>query len=400
MKRKLIIIGSALGILVLAIVLAGVFAGQKEEPKDQKPPVALKTVETRKVNYESVQTSVVTYGRVETAQSLDLLSEVPGRMYQGKVRLKEGQRFSKGTLLFYVDDEEATLNLKSQKSNFLRDLAAILPDIKIDFGNNYDTWQQYFNALDIDKKFPELPKSKSEKEKTFLATKGIFSTYYTIKSAEVRLEKHRYYAPFDGSIMAVNMQSGSYVNAGSNIGRVIRSGLHELKVSVETKDIPWIQQNAPVEIYSDETQQYWKGTVTRISDYVNQNTQSVDVFIAIQSNGQRIYDGQFFQAAIPARTVTNGMIMPRNAIYNGDEVFIVEDSLLKVKQVNVLRLTDEDAIFNGLQEGDDLVVEPLIGGYNNMKVQKRELNDIDLELKQDTEKNVSNAEASAQLGTR
>ena len=368
MKRKLIVLGSTIGILVLAVVLAGSFASQKEAPENKKPTITKKTVETQKVNYENLKTKVVTYGRVETAQSLDLLSEVPGRMFEGNVRLKVGERFSKGTLLFYIDDEEASLNLKSQKSNFLRDVAAILPDLKIDFNDNFDSWQHYFNSLDIEKTFTSLPKSTLEKEKTFLATKGIYSAYYSIKSAEVRLAKHRYYAPFSGSMMEVSMQSGSFIKSGTKIGKIIRAGVHELKVSVETGDIPWIQPNAPVKIYSDETYQYWDGSVLRISDYVNQNTQSVDVFIAIQSNGQKIYDGQFFKAAIPARTITDGMIIPRNAIYNGNEVFVVKDSLLKVRRVNVVRLTDDEAIFNGLKEGEDLVMMPLIGAYNNMLV--------------------------------
>ncbi len=402
MKRKLIVVSSTLGILVAAVLLAGMFAEQKKEPEDIEPPKPTKTVDTRKVNYEDLKTNIVTYGRVETAQSLDLLSEVSGRMSQGKIRLKEGERFSQGALLFYIDEEEAALNLKSQKSNFLRDLAGILPDFKIDFSDNFETWQGYFNSLDLHREFPDLPESTSEKEKTFLATKGIYSSYYSIKSAEVRLAKHRYYAPFAGSIKEVNLQSGSFVNPGTKIGQIIRAGLHELKVAVETKDIPWIQQSSPVKIYSSETQRYWDGSVIRISDYVNQNTQSVDVFIAIQSNGEKIYDGQFFQAAIPARTVTNGMIMPRNAIYNGDEVFVVEnDSLLKKRVINVIRLTEEDAIFNGLEEGDDLVVEPLIGAFNNMKVKKNELKDIDLELKQEDDKKLLNSESgSSQVGSR
>ena len=199
----------------------------------------------------------------------------------------------------------------------------------------------------------------------------------------------------------MNLQSGSFVNAGNNIGKIIRSGVHELNVSLETKDIPWIVPNSPVKIYSEETNQYWKGAVTRISEFVNQNTQSVDVFIAIEPSAQRIYDGQFFQAAIPSRTITNGMIMPRNAIYNGDQVFVVQDSLLKVRQVNVMRLTDEDAIFNGLEEGDDLVIEPLIGAYNNMLVEKREQKDIDLELKSDQENQKVGSDAQVtQVGNR
>ena len=380
MKRKLIIIGSALGILFLAFFLAGMFASQKKPPFQRPEVDNTKTVETKKVTYQTIQTDVVSFGRVETAQSLDLLSEVSGRMFQGNIRLKEGQRFKKGDLIFYIDDTEPALDLKSQKSNFLRDLAGILPDMKVDFSNSYDTWNSFFNSLSVDKKFQPLPEVKSEKEKIFLATKGIYSTNYTIKSAEARLAKHRYYAPFNGSIMEVNLQSGSFINPGTSIGKIMRTGVHELKVSVETKDIPWIIVDSPVQIYSDEMGQSWQGSVTRISDFVNQNTQSVDVFIAIDSQGKKIYDGQFFQAAIPARTINNGMIMPRNAIYNGNEVFVVEDTLLKTKAINVIRLADEEAIVSGLDKGEDLVVEPLIGAYHNMVVKKREQKDIDLEI--------------------
>ncbi|WP_421878168.1 efflux RND transporter periplasmic adaptor subunit [Marinoscillum sp.] len=379
-KRQWIILGSTAGILVLAIALAKFFASQKEAPEIKKPPVAKKYVQTKPVAYEDIQTYVTAFGRVETAQSLDLLSEVSGRMHQGNIRLKAGENFKKGTLLFYVDDTEASLNLKSQKSNFLRDIAAILPDLKIDYSDNFNAWEKYFGSLDIEKNLPELPEAKSDKEKTFLATKGVFSTYYTIKSAEERLRKHRYYAPFDGSISEVAMESGAFINPGTRIGTIIRTGLHELRVSVETRDIPWVQVGSPAEIYSSETQQKWIGEVARISDFVNQNTQSVDVYLTINPGKQKIYDGQFLQSAIPASEVKDGMIIPRNVLYNSNEVFVVEDTLLKVKEVFVHRTMDENVIVSGLSEGADLVVEPLVNAHNNMVVYKSEKKDINLEL--------------------
>lgn len=378
-------------VIVLALVImAGSFGLSeylgtlKKEPKVQKVVIPTKLVSTKRVAYKDIKTEVITYGRVENAQSLELISEVGGRMSE-VVRLKPGQHFEKGQLIYKIDDEEASLNLKSQKSNFLRDLAGILPDLKVDFPDNYATWQSYFDELDINKSFPRLPEIHDGKEKTFLATKGIYTLFYAIKSAEARLEKYRYYAPFTGSIIEVTMQSGSFVNPGTKIGTVIRSGLHEMKASIDTKDIPWIQVGSPVDIYSKESQQSWKGEITRISDFVNQNTQSVDIFISIFPNGQKVYDGQFFQAAIPARTVKDGMMMPRNAIYNGNEVYVLEDSLLKKKSINVIKLTEELAIFNGLPDGQDLVVEPLLGAYNNMKAMKREESDIDLEIKENSE---------------
>ncbi len=380
-KRTLVISVIVIVILAAAVSLMAFLSSLKEEPRVRKPPEIKKYVRTEKVKYSDILTHVIAYGRVETAQSLDLLSEVSGRMYEGKVRLKEGQDFRKGDLLFYIDDTEASLSLKSQKSNFLRDLAAILPDLKIDYPESFQTWQEYFSTLQIDEDLPMLPESRSEKEKTFLATQGIYSNFYTIKSVEERLKKHKYYAPFDGSISEVVLETGAFVNPGTRIGRVMRKGYHELKVAVETKDIPWIQLGSEASIYSNETQQTWKGNVVRISDYINQNTQSIDVYISIDPSGGKIYDGQFIEAAIPARVIRDGMEIPRNIIYQGNEVFVLEDTLLKVKPITIHRLMDETAVFSGLSEGEDLVVDPLINAHNNMKAFKLSDRDIDLERK-------------------
>ncbi len=285
-KRQLTIFGTAALIMLVSFGASYFFSSLKEEPEAKKQVKVKKYVKTTPVVYGDIKTTINAYGRVQAAQHLDLLSEVAGRMYQGQVRLKAGESFKKGTLLFFVDDTEASLNLKSQKSNFLRDIAAILPDSKVDFKDNFDAWSKYFSSIDIDKDLPSLPEVKSEKEKTFLATKGIYSTFYTIKSAESRLKKHRYYAPFDGSITEVVMESGAFINPGTRIGRIMKTNALELKVSVETRDVAWIQTGTLAAIWSDDTQQEFGGEVVRISDFVNQNTQSVDVFLRISPKGK------------------------------------------------------------------------------------------------------------------
>jgi membrane fusion protein (multidrug efflux system) len=379
MKRQLLIVGISLAIVIVAIAAFFILSGMRKENVMRVPPPIKKYVETQPVEYSSIETEVTAYGRVRTAQAIDLISEVSGRMTEGSIRLKAGQRFTRGTLLYSVDDKEASLNLKSTKSNFLRDLAAILPDLKIDYSDNFKVWESYFNDLDIDRNFPELPEPKSSQEKTFLATQGIYSSYYAIKSTEERLSKYRYYAPFDGSISEVVMESGAYVNTGTRIGRIIKSKSHELQVAVETDEIAWIQEGSPAGVYSDETQQTWEGTVTRISDFVNENTQTVDVFISIVTNGHKIFDGQFLRASIPSRTIENGLIIPRNILYNGSEVFVLRDTTLRTERVNVLRTDREQAIINGLSEGTDLVIEPLVNAHSGITAYKREMRDIDME---------------------
>lgn len=389
--RQVIIVGIGLTILFGSFILSGVLSSMKEPPEVKTPEEVKKYVKTEKVKYSSIPTEVMAFGRVKTAESLDLIAEVSGRMNAFSTPLKEGQRFNRGALLYKIDDREARLNLQSQKSNFLKELAAILPDIKIDFNENYDAWSKYFSAIDINEPLPELPQYKNDKEKTFLATKNIFSTYYTIKSAEVNLRKYSFYAPFGGVISVVNLQSGSFVNPGNKIGTILRSDKLEMKVDVSVSDIDWVELGSQAQVVT-ESGKVWEGKVARIGEFVNQNTQSIDVFIAINSDkDNKIYDGEYLRSIIPGREVQSGMLVPRNAIFDGNKVFVLQDSLLKVEEINIHKLNAESVVFSGLKEGTDLVVEPLINAHNNMRAYKlEEKEDINIEQKSSDVKLVKN----------
>ena len=396
MLRKIIVILSFIGIIGLFVVVAGFLMGQAPEPETFTPPEIKKYVKTTTVKYKTVQTEVIAYGRVKAAESLDLISEKSGRIY-ASIPLKEGTRFAKGDLLFRIDDTEARLNLQSQMSNFLRDLANILPDFRIDFPERYETWNNYFNSIDLENPLPKLPETKSAKEKTFLATKNIFSAYYNIKSSEEGLRKHRFYAPFNGTITGVNLQNGSFVNPGNNIGAIVRTDRQELKVDVEVEDISWIRQNQKIWITTEDQQQRWSGYITRISDVVNENTQSIDVYVALEPNKNRVYDGLFLRTEIPGKRVSDAMEMPRSAVLEGNRVYVVQDSLLKVVDIDIHRVNQESIVFSGLDEGTDLVIEPLLNAYNNMKVFKLEEEessddddkDIDVEMKSESDTGIA-----------
>lgn len=368
-KRQYIIVGIGLLVLILMFGAGGFFAGMKEKPPKIFTKTPPKVVETLPVTYSKIDTRITTFGRVESSQPIDLIAEVSGIILQGKVALKEGQNFRKGSLLFRIEDSEAQYDLKSQKSNFLRDLATILPDLKIDFPDSYPQWNSYFERIDLDKSLPEMPDYKTDKEKTFLATKNIFSTYFSIKRSETNLRKHLVYAPFDGSFSNVLFEPGAYVNPGSKIGRIVRSGKLELNVPVEASDIIWIKKGTIAEVSTEDGLMSWKGRVQRIGEVVNQTTQSIEVTIEILANDHKVYDGLYLKAVIPGETIQNAMEIDRSAVYNGAQVFIVEDdSVLKVKSINTKRLNSKTVVFSGLEEGEELVIEQLINAHNNMIV--------------------------------
>lgn len=364
--KKIIIASLAL----IAFLLVGILgfrylAAQKEAPPKRKPEAVRKFVQTREVAYRDISTDIVSFGRVQSAQPLEVITEVAGRIRAG-VPLKEGQRFRKGQLLFKIDDTEARLTLKAQKSSFLRDIAMILPDFKVDFAESYPTWERYFKAIDVEKPLPELPTYRSSKEKTFLAVKNILTNYYNIRQREENLKKYKVVAPFSGTIAEVMLQDGSFVNSGSRVAKLRKTSALELQLPIETNNIRWISKGTKVNVSTEDGRQQWVGRIIRIGELVSEATQSLNIFIRL-SGSERLYEGMYLKAVIPGSTITSAMEVPRNILNNGNEVFVIEDdSVLRVKEVEVKKINAETAVIAGLEAGSSLVVEPLAAAYNGM----------------------------------
>ena len=267
-----------------------------------------------------------------------------------------------------IFDEEAKNNLKASKSRFMNGIASILPDIRIDFPESYQKYQDFFNSIKIDKPLPELPKLDSDKEKVFLASRNILNDYYNIKSSEVRLSKYRLYAPFNGTFTAVYLEPGSVANPGSRIASMIRTDKLELEVPVRIEDAYWIQVGDKVQVSTKDRHLYWTGKVVRKSDFMDPSSQAIAVYIALTPEKDKpLYQGQYLRAEFASKTLENSMEIARNAVFKKDRVFTVEDGKLKENQVEILKTNETTVIFSGLPEGVDIVVEPLINakeGFN------------------------------------
>lgn len=368
--RKLIV-----GVVVIAIFATGyflmkLFANKKELPPERPKVEAANYVKVNTVKYENIDTEIVAYGRITSSQSLNIIAEVGGRLLPGNINLKPGENFRQGQILCRIYDVEARLTLQSRKSEYLNLIASTLPDVKIDYPNRYNEWLQYFEGIEIDKPLPKLPELTNLKLKTFLATKNILREYYAIRSAEENLRKYTIYAPYNGSISAVNLEVGTIVSPGTTIAGIIRTDKLELEIPVEVKDIRWVGEGTPVEVMSEDEGRSWEGFIIRKADRVDPNTQSINVYISVEAAPDSdLYDGLYLKAVIPGSTLESALEVPRRILQNTDEVYVVEKGMLKSKKVNIQKINNDNVLINGLNEGDSLVLEAPVNASENMKVE-------------------------------
>jgi RND family efflux transporter MFP subunit len=368
-KRKVIILALTLFIIVLGFGLKNFFASKKEEPKKMSLPAGERIVKVKPVAYTQSQAGIIAFGRVSSAQSVALVAEVGGRLLPGTVSLKEAARFSKGDIIYRIDDREARYNLQSQKSEFLNNVASTLADIKIDFPEELSKWENFLQQIEITKPLPDLPELKSRKEKTFVNNRKLLNQYYTIKSAEERLAKYVFIAPYNGSIAQLNIEEGSIVNPGANIGRIIRTDEMEAEIPVKAESIKWIEKGMAVKLFSENKDMKWDGKVMRISDYVDPNTQSINIYVSLTPNSEnKLFEGIYLQAEIEGKALVNTMEIPRKALINNNQVFVVQDGKLKLKSVLIHKVNTNSMIFSGLEQGELVVVESLVNVSENMSV--------------------------------
>ncbi len=358
--RRIVIVVSAIFILGLAFGLMRFLIAMKEEPPVRQTIESRRYVNVEPVKYSTIYSTVSEKGRLSSIAEVDIVAEASGKIEPGTVNLKKGASFSKGDVLFVVYPDEALLSLKARKSQYQNTLAGIIPDLVIDFPEAEEAFTDFFASINVEKPLPPMPEIKNNKMKIFLASRNVISEYYNIQRDELQLQRHTVRAPFNGTFIDVYMELGAYTNTGGKVGRAINTDHLELEVPMKRADAAWIQKGDPVTV-SSEGAYSWKGKVIRKSQFVDENTQSQTIFISIPYDPQKpLLAGEYLMATFPVRPIEGAMEIPRNSVFNSNEVFVARDGRLAKQQINVIKRNESSLIFNGLTEGDSVVVQQLI----------------------------------------
>jgi multidrug efflux pump subunit AcrA (membrane-fusion protein) len=372
-KRTLTIILIPIGIVVAGVLVMNMLLGMKENPPRRAPEPRARIVDARVVELGTVAADIIAYGTVTTAQPVEVYAEVAGLLGPGDVPFQPAQTFRRGDILLRVDDREVQLERRSAISELLNALANVLPEIKVDFPDEFGAWQAYFESVRFDGPVPDLPETDNQKIKLFLSRFNVYRLYFQVKNLEIRLEKHEIRAPFDGAIVRADLRAGSTTRTNSLLGTIINLDDLEVEVPVPAADIDWIDHDRDVTFTSEELVGEWEGRIARVGSAIDARTQTVPMYIRLDGNSREsLLEGVFFEADLPGRAVENAIEIPRRAIYEQRFVYLVTNGQLEYREVSVAREQRTTVIVDGgLVNGDTLIVEPLQGVAPGMLAQAR-----------------------------
>lgn len=365
MLRKVIF-----AVLGVVLIVAAIFLGNYiSNSKKKQRPVAekvIKTVFTDTVQNTTVQIVIPANGNLVAKRRVELYSEVQGVFRSSGKLFRAGQEYGAGEVLIRIDASEYYASVQSAKSNLYNAIAAIMPDLRLDFPEVFQKWQSYLNSFDLNKSTPKLPEMTSDKENYFITGRGIVSNYYNVKNLEQRLGKYTIRAPFSGILTEALVTEGSLIRNGQKLGEYIDPDVYEMEVALSKSYANLLKVGEEVRLNNLDNTEEYTGKVTRVNGRIDATTQTVTAFIEVKN--ESLKEGMYLEANLNAKQESNAYEINRNLVLDGEQIFVVRDSILDVIDVNPVYFSDTKAVVKDIPNGTIMLSKPVPGAYAGMLV--------------------------------
>jgi len=358
-----------MGILFLAgcSYLAYYLVNKPKEDNTNKKKL-YKPVSVEQVENTNIPLIIKTNGIAEATKKFELFSEVEGVFEYSSKDYRTGQNFKKGQVLLKINADEFKANVISAKSDFFNLLVSIMPDIKLDFPNEFQNWQDYLETFEVEKSLKPLPEY-SKQLKYFITGRNLLSSYFNIKNLETRLNKFVIRAPFDGILTEASINPGTLIRPGQKLGEFVDPSVYEVEIALQKAMISYVDINDTVVLKSLDGLSKIQGQVTRINSQIDQETQTIQVFV--KTTDPKVKEGMYLQVEIAGQTVENAFALSRSLLQNETQVFVVKDTVLAYKTVRPVYFLEEKAIVKGLEDGDFIMTSNLSSAYPGMLVKTK-----------------------------
>ena len=361
-----------LGIL-LGVALIGVgyyfftqMGANKAAPEKVERKEQLRTVAVAPARVADIPAYIDVQGRLQAFDKVQIYTEVGGKFERSAKSFKVGNYYPKGSVLAEIDDTEPRLVLLSAKAGLQNAITAIMPDLKIDYPQSFPRWEVYLRDFDVNQSLRPFPTPANEQERNFIASRNLLTTFYTIQSQEERLRKYTVYAPFGGELTIANTNVGAVVSPGQPLGTLMNTSSYELAATVPLSDLDYLQPGRSVELRSEDTQRTWNGKVRRISNQVDPTSQTVTVFIGV--SGRELREGMYLKGRVAGPALENVTRIARDQLVDQNQVYLVRDSALTLRPVEVVTYQGDNVLVRGLEENAPLLDSKVSGAYDGMRV--------------------------------
>ena len=333
--------------------------GTKAAPGPPPPvPVLATTVEQK-----NVPIRVHAIGTVEAYSMVSVKTQITGELTG--VFFKEGDDVHKGQLIFTLDKRPLEADLNRAQSNLAKDEAA---------ASNARLQQNRYEALVkagvvSKEQYDQLESSAQAADAAVAADKA------AVENAKVQLIYCSIYSPINGRTGNLLVHQGNMIKANDvpslvNINQVEpiyvtftvpQQYLAEVRQYARSSDL--LVEAVIPGVTANETRPPVRGKLSFIDNQVDSTTGTIKLKGVFVNGDRRLWPGQFVDAYLTLKTQANALVIPSQAIQNGQQgtyVYVIkDDNTVEARTITTSETQQqgEAIVQKGLAAGERIVTD-------------------------------------------
>ncbi len=364
-------------VLILAI-LAGIGLLLLANPPALErggPPAGPQTVvETLVVAPRDYRIQVSSFGTVQPRTRSALVAQVRGQIVAVQPSFRPGGFFSAGDILVTIDRRDYEADVRIAEAALMDALQAEAQEAARAEQARLD-WRRLGAAgeapTDLVLRKPQLQAARAR----------VISARSALAKAELDLERTQVRAPFDGRVLAQQVDVGQVVTVGAPLAEVFATDYVEVRLPLRNADLAFVNlpeavgaAPLPVTLHSSLGEpRSWRGQIVRTEGAIDETARQLHVVAQIDdpfgiaeapaaaaSAGRPLKIGEYVTAQVTGKRVPNALVIPSEAIYQNAYVYVVERDRLQRRPIEIAWQNGVDSLVaSGLAAGDALVTTPL-----------------------------------------
>lgn len=366
----------SIGVVVASIAAAILLVATKQDPPRAEKPLEGTLVEVMRIGAGRHDVDLHAKGTVVPAKEITLQPELGGRVVWQSPELVAGGRFAAGEPILRIDARDYELAVESFRSQVRR--AKLELTLEARRGEVAKREWDAFGTLDASNEQRALAERKPQLEASRLDLKAAQSA---LQKAELDLKRTVLRAPFNAMVVDEDVDLGQLINPQSTVARLVGTDAYHVQVSVPVRSLRTVRARTEDMPGSEAqiVQRIGDGVIERRGEVIRQlpdldpGGSMARLLVQIENPlGEKgdlpLLLGSFVEVAIAARPIEDAIRLPRAALRNGREVYVMnEQDLLEIHEVEIA-WTEPDAVLitGGLEPNARVVVSRIPTPIPNM----------------------------------
>ncbi len=377
-SHPLTILGGAFLVVLLLFAM-------RRTPEERVQLSAAPLVQTMIVEAVSHQFVVTSQGSVSPRRESDLIPQVSGEVLWVSTALAAGGFFEAGDVLARIDGADYRVARESARASVAR------------------AESEYHRATkDLDRQRRLADRSVASEARIDdaendyrIAEASLREAQAGLERAERDLTRTELKAPYRGRVRSEQVDLGQFVSRGTPIAKLYAVDYAEVRLPLPDRELAYLDLFGLLQV-PDETgadpagethvdleadfageRHHWEGTLVRTEAELDPRSRMVHVVARIPDpygletpRSAPLAVGLFVEASIKGETVHGAFVLPRDALREGDQVYVIDDSgRLRFRDVEVLRTEREHVVLRGgLVGGERVCTSRLQAAIDGMAV--------------------------------